>query len=271
MREIGSSSRRRRKSRKENIQGRHYPKKNKNSKNNNSNDEENLTFLNTATIYDLSHNIHRDTPTYVGEPQPEFHQLSDIEKQKVNVSKIIIGSHTGTHVDAPRHFLPEGLGIDRVSLSTFIGEAIILDLSQDARKGIGSDDLERCSSSANIRRGDILLLYTGTSDLWGVGESARTNFSYLDPSGADWIIAHGIKCIGIDSFSVERFGFDEAVSHKKLLSSGIGIVEGLSNMLKNIVGRRVYFVCLPLRLENLDGSPVRAIALTPVMQTDAIS
>lgn len=199
-------------------------------------------------------------PTYVGEPKPEFRPHSTIKDDKVNVTKITMGSHTGTHVDAPKHFLLDGSGIDEVPITSFMGEAVIADFSgEGVGHGINSQDLQKCSASMDIRKDDILLLYTGTSDLWDKGDSARTTFSYLDPSGADWIIRRGIKCVGIDSFSMEKYGFEEGKSHKKLLSNGIGIVEGLNSTLKQFIGRRVFFVCIPLRLEDLDGSPVRPL------------
>lgn len=222
--------------------------------------------IGSSTIYDLSHSINPEMPTYVGEPKPEFHPHFTIKNNKVNVTKITMGSHTGTHVDAPKHFLLDGIGIDEASLTRFIGEAVVADFSEKGvGHGINSKDLEKCSASIDIRKSDILLIYTGTSDLWDNkdADSARTAFSYLDPSGADWIVSRGIKCVGIDSFSMEKYGFEEGKSHKKLLSNGIGIVEGLNNTLKMFAGRRVFFVCIPLRLEGLDGSPVRPLIFTP--------
>lgn len=211
-------------------------------------------------VYDLSHSINQEMPTYVGEPKPEFHPYSTIEKDKVNVTKITMSSHTGTHVDAPKHFLHEGQGIDRIPLATFAGDAITLDLSRCAGHGISSDDLKDSSMAIKMEEGDILLLYTGTSDMWGKGDSASTSFTYLDPSGADWIVRHQIRCVGIDSFSVEKYGFEEGESHKKLLSNGIGIVEGLNSDIKEFIGTKVFFVCLPLNLKDMDGSPARAAA-----------
>ncbi len=102
-----------------------------------------------------------------------------------------------------------------------------------------------------MQREDILLTYTGTGD-------RRTNFTYLDISAARWIVNHKIKCIGIDTLSVEKYGSKDAPIHKLLLSEGIGIIENLDN-LKQFVTKRMFLVCLPLPFEGIDGSPARAI------------
>jgi arylformamidase len=147
-----------------------------------------------------------------------------------------------------------------VNFEKFVGEALIIDVS---KKGVGHgityQDLE--PYSREVTEGDILLFFTGTSEYWNKGNNnIQTQlFSYLDPSGADWIIEHTIKCIGIDSLSIEKYGSKASHSHKKLLSNGIGIIEGLSNRLKDLSGKRGFLVCLPLPLKGLDASPVRPI------------
>jgi arylformamidase len=98
---------------------------------------------------------------------------------------------------------------------------------------------------------DILLIYTSTSDQWSKNEGVRTNFSYLEPSAAQWLVDHNIKCVGIDSFSMEKYGFQKGLTHEKLLSSGVGIIEGINSKLKQFVGKRIFLVCLPFPL--MDG------------------
>jgi arylformamidase len=84
------------------------------------------------------------------------------------------------------------------------------------------------------------------------------NYTYLEPSAAKWIVDHSIKCIGIDSVSVEKYNFKEGISHRTLLSKNIGIIEALNSNLKN-VGKRIFLVCLPLFLRGIDGAPARVI------------
>ena len=115
-------------------------------------------------FHDLTQIISKDIPVYSGDPQPDFEQSSTIDKDSYNVTRISMGSHTGTHVDAPRHFMIDGNSIDREPLSKFIGESIVIDLSKRCNigEGITCSDLEAYSKI--IRENDILLLYTGTSD-----------------------------------------------------------------------------------------------------------
>jgi arylformamidase len=225
-------------------------------------EEQNGKNTNTITIsksfHDLSHLISQDMPVYPGDPQPEFEPFATIEKEKVNVTRIVIGSHTGTHVDAPKHFFADGNSVDREPLGKFIGEAVILDLSNmSIGSGITDSDLDKHSKI--VKGNDILLFYTGTSEKWRKDEIIRNNFSYLEPSAAEWIVNHGIKCIGIDTLSVEKYGFKEGLTHKKLLSNNVVIIENLNSNLKGFVGKRVFLVCLPLMLKGIDGSPARVI------------
>jgi kynurenine formamidase len=186
---------------------------------------------------------------YPRDPSPKFEAYSTIKDDKVNVTRVTIGSHTGTHVDAEWHFLPNGKGVDKEPLSKFIGQAIIIDASNKRGKGITSKDLDVQAGSAG--RGDIVLIYTGTGN-------SRTNFTYLDVSAAQWMIDRGIKCAGIDTLSIEQYGSKGAPAHKLLLSNDVGIIENL-NKLKQFVNKRMFLVCLPLPLKGVDGSPARAV------------
>jgi len=224
----------------------------------------NAITISRTCYYDLTRLISQDMPVYPGDPKPEFEPIYTIENQQVSVTRIVVGSHTGTHVDAQKHFIGNGNSIDKEPLEKFMGEAVTLDLSNiDVGNGITGSDLENYSKA--VKPNDILLVYTGTSDKWTKKDTIRTNFTYLEPSAADWIIDHEIKCVGIDTPSVEKYGFNpfnEALTHKKLLSNGIGIIENLNANLKNILNTRLFLICMPLPLEGVDGAPARAIAFT---------
>ncbi len=200
-----------------------------------------------AEFHDVTHTISPEMEVYPNDPQPTFEPYLTIKEDKVKVTRIILGSHSGTHVDAQRHFFPNGKGINEEPLSKFIGEAIIIDTSK--LKEITANDLDVQAGAA--RRRDILLLYTGTGN-------NRTNFSYLDISAAEWIVRKGIKCVGIDTLSIEKYGVKDAPAHKLLLSNDVGIIENLNN-LKQFVNKRMFLVCLPLQLKGVDGSPARAV------------
>lgn len=218
--------------------------------------------ISLSKFYDLSNPMSQDMPVYPGEPKPEFQPIFSIGKDKVNVTRLVMSSHTGTHIDAPKHFIPTSTAnaVNDIPLETFIGECVVLDISKrDVGYGITDSDLDEYSGMINQNNGDIILVYTGTSDQWGKNENIRTNFSYLEPSAAQWLVDHRIKCIGIDSFSMEKYGFQRGLTHEKLLSNGIGIIECISSKLKECVGNRMFLVCIPLPLEGVDGSPVRPV------------
>jgi kynurenine formamidase len=211
-------------------------------------------------FYDLTQIISKDIPVYSGDPQPNFEPSSTIDKDNYNVTRIIMGSHSSTHVDAQSHFMIDGNSIDKEPLRKFVGETIVIDLSRRCNigQGITCSDLEAYSKV--IRDNDILLLYTGTSEYWMKDQNIKYDFTYLEPSAAQWIVDHNVKCLGIDTFSVEKYGSKEGLSHKILLSSSVGIIENLNSNLKNLSDKRVFLVCLPLLLEGVDGSPARIIA-----------
>lgn len=211
-------------------------------------------------FYDLTQIISKDIPVYPGDPQPDLEPTSTIDKNNYNVTRIIMGSHSSTHVDAQSHFMIDGNSIDREPLRKFIGESIVIDLSKrcDIGAGIMCSDLEAYSNL--IKDNDILLLYTGTSEYWMKDQNIKFDYTYLEPSAAQWIADHHIKCVGIDTFSVEKYGSKDGLAHKILLSSSVGIIENLSSNMKDLSGKRVFLVCLPLLFEGVDGSPARTIA-----------
>ena len=226
-------------------------------------DGDNIITL-SGKSYDLTQAIGKDIPVYPGDPQPDFMPSSTITRDNYNVTRIILGSHSGTHVDAQSHFIMNGNSIDREPISKFVGESIVIDLSKkhNIGEGVTCSDLEAYSNVIN--NNDILLLYTGTSEFWMKDQNIKYDFTYIEPSAAQWIVDHHIKCVGVDTFSVEKYGSKEGSSHKILLSNSVGIIENLNSNLKNIIGKRVFLVCLPLLLEGVDGSPTRTIAFDVV-------
>ena len=200
-----------------------------------------------AEIHDLSRVISNGSLVYPGDPEPRLDPLSTIDNDGVNITRITLGSHTGTHVDAQSHFLANGNRVENEPLEKFAGEALVIDASRKHGEGITRQDLE----NHKVNAGDIILLYTGTG-------GTATRFAYLEVSAAEWVVEHSVKCVGIDTLSLEKYGRKDAPVHKMLLGKNIGIVENIAN-LEKFVNRRLFFVCLPLPLGGADGSPARAV------------
>ena len=209
---------------------------------------------------DLTHPLRNGMPTYPGDPPPSFENYSTLQKDGVNLTRIIMGSHTGTHLDAPRHFIQDGIGIDGIPPDKLIGEAYVADLSKKPiGSGITSEDLRR-ELDEKIVKDDIVVVYTGCSERWGV-ESMNRDYTYLTGDAADYLVSRRVRAVGIDFLSVEKFKAAEPVVHKTLLGNGIFIIESLSSALKQFVGKRILMICMPIKLENGDGAPARVIVV----------
>lgn len=213
---------------------------------------------------DLTHELHNGMPIYPGDPSPNFVSYSTIEKNGVNLTKLTLGSHTGTHIDAPRHFIPNGIGVDRIPTSKLIGEAYVADLSsKPIGSGVTAQDLSE-NLEGKIAEDDIVIVYTGCSEHWGE-ESIRSNYTYLTGDAAEYLVSKRIRALGIDFLSVEKFDAPVPVAHKTLLGNAIFIMESLNEATKQLVQKRILLICMPIKLQNGDGAPSRIIGV-PIVQ-----
>lgn len=207
--------------------------------------------------YDISLSVHPDLPVWEGDPPVIVRSVSSIERGGIaNVSRLEIGAHTGTHIDAPVHFVPGRKGIDKLVLDTLIGSAYVADLT-NVEGEIHAHDLAR----ANIPQGTVrLLCKTTNSSLWSkLPSKFDANFVGISPHGAKWLIDHGIKLVGVDYLGVERFESvgNGAPTHHALLDAEMIIIEGLD--LSNVQAGNYKLICLPIKIKNSDGAPCRAI------------
>jgi len=207
-------------------------------------------------IYDISVIVSEKMHIFPGDPALGIDKLDKTAEEKsVSISVIKMGSHTGTHIDPPLHFIKNSRGIDKIPLDRFVGKAKVLDL-QDIVTKIAKKDLERFDEK--LTKGDIVLLKTKNSEMWDE-EGFQKGFVYLTPEAAHYLIKKGIKTVGIDYLSIEKFGSKNALTHYQLLESDVPIIEGLN--LQHIAPGEYFFVCLPLKIENGDGGPARAILI----------
>lgn len=172
------------------------------------------------------------------------------EGERLNQSRLKLSAHTGTHIDAPVHFLKGGEGVDSLPLDILIGPAVVIHIPGET--AIGSSQLE----GANIPTGtDRLLLKTDNEKLL-TQQQFNQDFSYITPDGARYLIDRGIRLVGIDYLSVAEYGSGEAV-HRTLLSEGIIIVEGLD--LEGVSPGEYMMTALPLKIKGCDGAPARVV------------
>lgn len=204
-------------------------------------------------ILDISLPLHRDLPVWPGSPGMRLTSLASLDAgDEVNVSQLEIELHTGTHVDAPRHFLADGPTVERLDLAALIGEATVAHLTET--QAVTPADLESLDLPPSTRR---LLLRTRNSDLWARHDRHfRPDFVALTAAAARWIAEREIRLLGVDYLSVQRFG-DDPQTHRVLLAAGVVIVEGLD--LSAVAPGTYELICLPLPLVGAEGAPARAI------------
>jgi len=167
-----------------------------------------------------------------------------------NVSALHMSAHTGTHVDAPRHFYDEGTGTEALPLEMLVGRTRVIELR--TRAGITADDLSAVDLSEEVR----LLIKTQNSRLWGDPEF-HSDYIGVTESGAKYLVDHGIKVVGVDYLSVEVFRTPGAPAHHLLLGAGTIVIEGLN--LRDVDPGVYEMLCLPLKVVGSDGAPARVV------------
>lgn len=206
-------------------------------------------------IIDISVTLHNEMPTW-----PTSSGIKLIREQSMqlgdpsNVSRLDCDVHTGTHIDAPKHFIDNGITVDQLNLHELIGPAIVAFLPDiDV---IDAGDLESLGLPRDCKR---LLLRTRNSDLWRKNiPQFRKDYVGLSIKAAQWIVDHGIHIIGIDYLSVQRYE-DGPLTHQILLKGGVIIIEGLN--LDGVAAGIYDLICLPLKLMSAEGAPARAVLL----------
>jgi len=204
-------------------------------------------------IYDISWPISPATVEYKNKKTISFESLKEFETDQVRVSKICLGTHTGTHVDAPSHFLKDGKTIDKISLDRLIGRAHVLDLTEVVDK-ITANDLEKFEFAA----GEIVLLKTANSEQ-SLHGPFKSDFIYLDATGAEFLKEKQVRAVGIDYLGIER-NDPEHTTHTTLMHADIVIIEGLR--LSHVQAGTYFCICLPLDIVGLEAAPARAILMS---------
>jgi arylformamidase len=205
-------------------------------------------------IVDLSHTVSPNMPVYPGTEQPIFITGCSIEEIGFLEKKITMYSHTGTHVDAPAHLIKGANTLDLLGIEHFHGPALMLNFEND--KSINVSSLEPYEKE--IEKIDFLLIHTGWSKYWGTAKYF-SDYPVLSLEAADWLSEFQLKGLGLDTISADISETDDYLIHKILLNKSIIIIENLINLL-SLPGSTFIFSCFPIKLEDADGSPVRAVA-----------
>lgn len=204
-------------------------------------------------------------PLYEGMPCPAPHGVpafvfeelpAPIDGGTISITKLAMGAHAGTHVDAARHFFPGGPTIDEYPLDRFAGPGVVLDVRREGIVPVTAEDLE--AASPKIRENDIVFLWLGYAPLYGMPEYEE--HPYLTPDAADYLVSKGVRMLGVDAITpdapaaVRGEGFAFPV-HTRLLGNDVLIVENLGPGLEQLAGRRAMLAALPVRIVGADGAP----------------
>ena len=202
-------------------------------------------------IFDVSLTLKRGMLTYPGDPVFSIeHEFSIKNGDGFNLSLLSLTSHTGTHIDAPAHFIDGGTTIDSMPLDVMIGPGVVLDM-----RGISAIDRRVLDQSALTD--ETRVLFKTDNSLKLQEQMFNDNYTYITDDGAELLIERGVKLVGIDYMSVDKFDDEDAPVHTLLLSSGAFIVEGLDLFDAPVGPCRIY--CLPLKIEGADGAPARVL------------
>ena len=207
-------------------------------------------------IYDVTVPISNDLPTWPGDPAVEIIDWRTLANgDGVNVTGLSFGAHTATHVDAPAHFIEGAAGVESLALDALIGEAEVIEVPADHRAIDNEFVLANCAPETKR-----ILFKTRNSAFWSEAKPEfHTDFTYLDLDAARTLAQRGVKLVGIDYLSIEKFGSPKHETHLALLSKSVIIVEGLN--LSEVPAGKYELICLPLRLRSNkgDGAPARVV------------
>lgn len=206
--------------------------------------------------FDISVPIRPGMPVYEGDPPVVVERVASIAAgDGLNLSRIAFGLHTGTHVDAPGHFIDGAPGADELPLDALVGPARVVDAT-----GVTGDIDEVTLAELLIpQRTERILLKTRNSRLWGRG-SFSADFAGLTRGAAEELVRRGVRLVGIDYLSIAP-ATDPAPTHVALLRANVVILEGLD--LRSIDPGEYMLACLPLRVAGADGAPARAVLWRP--------
>ncbi len=204
------------------------------------------------TLIDISARLSPGMHRFPGDPAFSTGRVSSLAEGGVcNLGRLALGAHAGTHIDAPMHFIEGAGGIERFPLDAFCGPVFVSDATS-ATSRIDLATLERLSIPHGTER---VIFKTRNSNLWALHDFSE-DFVALLPDAAASLVARGIRLVGIDYLSIAPFA-DPAPTHVALLAAGVVILEGLD--LRDVDPGHYELLCLPLRLEGIDGVPARAL------------
>ncbi|MFN4337353.1 MAG: cyclase family protein [Candidatus Nitrosocaldus sp.] len=208
---------------------------------------------------DLTRTIEYGMPVFEKRIRPMLVPWARLDLHGYDLELIFMSTHTGTHMDAPSHFIREGISIDAIPLSVLVSDAVLAEVRKGEKEYIYREDLLRELEHSNLK-GECVIISTGWEEKWEDEENYLSGNPGLSRDAAEYLVEKGVTAIGVDTANIDHPDDKEFTVHRILLSSNVPIVENLCN-LKAIGSREFRFIALPLKIKGSTGSPVRALAL----------
>jgi arylformamidase len=201
---------------------------------------------------DVSVPIHNAMAHWPGDPAPLIERVLDMNQGKgCNLSRLTLGAHTGTHMDAPLHFIRDGAPLDRLPLDAVVGPARVIAIED--RESVKPQELARHA----LRPGQRVLFKTANSPRCWETDQFVEDFVFISPEAAEYLAKRRVRTVGVDYLSVGGFKRGGAETHRALLGAGIWLIEGLD--LTEVKPGWCDLVCLPLKAVGVEGAPARVI------------
>ena len=209
-------------------------------------------------IIDLTHSIANDMTVYPGGPKPQNKIVSNVTDNGYKETEIHIRSHNGTHMDSPNHVFEDGISLDKIDVINFVGTAALIDCSSLEEGGIITYDFIEKNKEA-IDNSEFIVFRTDWSKYWNT-DKYLGNYPVISDDVVDFILTSNKKGIAFDTISVDPIDASVLAKHHKILQNNILIFENLTNL--DLIDSDTFVFCaLPLKFENSDGAPIRAIAM----------
>ncbi|UCF30164.1 MAG: cyclase family protein [bacterium] len=207
--------------------------------------------MNNRKVYDVSMTIREGMVSWPGDDPVKLVQVKSMaDGDRLNQTNLEMSAHTGTHIDAPFHFLDGAAGVDTIPPATLIGPALVVEVR--GTREIGREALEKAGFPEGVGR---LLLKTDNVDLARKNQF-QESYAYLTAGGARYIVDRGIRVMGMDYLSVAEYGKGDEV-HRILLTGGVVIIEGLD--MRGVPPGVYHMAALPLKIAGCDGAPARVV------------
>jgi arylformamidase len=208
-------------------------------------------LLMKKTFYDISMTIHSGMISWPSDGPVKVDRIRSMDEgERLNLSRLDMSAHTGTHIDAPVHFIKGESGVDSLPLEILIGPSAVIHIP--GVQAIGAAEIENAGIPAGVER---VLLKTDNAEL-AIQREFNEQYSFVTPEGARFLIDSGIRLVGIDYLSIAQYGKGDAV-HQALLGAGTVIIEGLD--LRGVATGSYIMIALPLKIAGCDGAPARVV------------